>query len=149
MDYQLILEELLNKTDLKEQVSILKKIDNPLLLHYFIENYNWDNGLDIPNIIIDHKECDFGTGLYLFYHADGLRLLQNPDEVVTSPLKQWREFLEKLYYKLIIKDFIKKEISYDPALTKIQILRIKKANPDLPEHILNKSPGKELEVPKI
>jgi hypothetical protein len=78
-----------------------------------------------------------------------LRLLQNPDEVVTSPLKQWREFLEKLYSKLIIKDFIKKEISYDPALTKIQILRIKKANPDLPEHILNKSPGKELEVPKI
>jgi hypothetical protein len=48
MDYQLILEELLNKMDLKEQVSILKKIDTPLLLHYFIENYNWDNGLDYP-----------------------------------------------------------------------------------------------------
>jgi Domain of unknown function (DUF4274) len=149
MEYQKILQDLLYRNDINEQLNILKKTDNPLLLHYYIGNYNWDNGFDIPIVIIENKDCDFGTRLFMFYLADGLRLLQDPNEVANSPLKQWSEFLVKLYNKLKNKDFSTQDISYDPELTKIQIFKIKKANPDMPEYFLMKSPGEEIDVQKV
>ncbi|GIN14047.1 hypothetical protein J26TS2_39140 [Shouchella clausii] len=145
----IFLEQLLYNTDKDYVVSQLKNIDNPLLLHYFAANYNWNSGFDVPTVILDNEACDLGTGLLMFHYADGYRLLESSDEISSSSLEEWKVFLGKIYNKLLNLDFKSQDISFDPELTKIQKYKLKKNNPDLPDVLISKSPGKEIDIPKI
>lgn len=42
-----LLEELFYNTKKEDTISRLKNIDNPIILHCFAANYNWNGGLDI------------------------------------------------------------------------------------------------------
>ncbi len=145
----IFLEQLLYNTDKDYVVSQLKNIDNPLLLHYFAANYNWNSGFDVPTVILENEACDLGTGLLMFHYADGYRLLESSDETSSSSLEEWKVFLRKIYNKLLSLDFKSQDISFDPELTKIQKYKLKKHNPDLPDVLICKSPGKEIDIPKI
>lgn len=145
----IFIEQLLYNTDKDYVVNQLKNMDNPLLLHYFAANYNWNSGFDIPTVILDNEACDLGTGLLMFHYADGYRLLESSDEFSSSSLEEWKVFLIMIYNKLLNLDFKSQDISFDPELTKIQKYKLKKNNPDLPDVLISKSPGKEIDVPKI
>lgn len=145
----IFIEQLLYNTDKDYVVNQLKNIDNPLLLHYFAANYNWNSGFDIPTAILDNEACDLGTGLLMFHYADGYRLLESSDEFSSSSLEEWKVFLIMIYNKLLNLDFKSQDISFDPELTKIQKYKLKKNNPDLPDVLISKSPGKEIDIPKI
>lgn len=144
-----LLQELLYNTEKDEIISQLSNIDNPLILHYFTANYNWNSGFDVPNAILDNENCDLGTGLLMFHHADGYRLLENPDEVSNSTLQEWKDFLFKLYNKLLNTEFKSQNISFIPELTKIQIFKLKKNSPNIPAIFISKSPGNTVDIPKI
>ncbi|BAB06059.1 DUF4274 domain-containing protein [Halalkalibacterium halodurans] len=143
------LEELLYSTDKNNLISQLSNLDNPLMLHIFAANYNWNSGFDVPKAIIENEQCDFGTGLLMFHYADGLRMLENPEEVSSSSLKEWKDFLSKIYNKLINLEFKSQNISFDPELTKIQKYKLKKNNPNLPDILIDKSSGEMVDIPKI
>jgi len=145
----IFLEQLLYNTDKDYVVSQLKNIDKPLLLHYFAANYNWNSGFEVPTVILDNEACDLGTGLLMFHYADGYRLLESSDEISSSSLEEWKVFLRKTFNKLLSLDFKSQDISFDPELTKIQKYKLKKNNPDLPDVLISKSPGKEIDIPKI
>ncbi|RPF54149.1 DUF4274 domain-containing protein [Aquisalibacillus elongatus] len=145
----IFLEQLLYNTDKDYVINQLMNIDNHLLLHYFAANYNWDNGLEIPTVILDNEACDLGTGLLMFHYADGYRLLESLDGIASSSLEEWKVFMKKIYNKLLSLDFKSQSISFDPELTKIQKYKLKKNNPDLPEVLISKSLGKEIDIPKI
>ncbi|WP_301107145.1 DUF4274 domain-containing protein [Sporosarcina sp.] len=145
----IFLEQLLYNTNKDYVVSQLKNIDEPLLLHYFAANYNWNSGFDVPTVIFKNEACDLGTGLLMFHYADGYRLLESSDEISSSSLEEWKVFLRKIYNKLLSFDFKSQDISFDPELTKIQKYKLKKNNPDLPDVLISKSPGKEIDIPKI
>lgn len=49
---------------------------NPLDLHILAANYNWNSGFEVPKAILSNENCDFGTGLLMFYRADGYRPLR-------------------------------------------------------------------------
>lgn len=85
----------------------------------------------------------------MFHYADGYRMLENPDEVSSSSLDRWREFLNRVEYKLINLEFKSQDISFDPELTKIQIYKLKKNNPDIPDILISKSPGEIVDIPKV
>lgn len=127
----------------------IKNITNTLFLHIISANYNWNSGLDVPQAILDNQYCDFGTGLLLFYNADGYRLLDSQDVVLDSPLKGWKEFLTNLYKKLLDTDFSTQGISFTRSLTKVQIFKLKKSNPSIPDILISKSPGNEEEIPTL
>lgn len=143
------LEQLLYNTDKNYIIRQLTNTNNPLLLHYFAANYNWNSGFDVPNVILENEACDLGTGLLMFHYADGYRLLENLDEVSTSSLEEWKDFLSKIYNKIINLEFKSQNISFDPELTKIQKYKLKKINPNLPDVLICKSPGKVVNIPKI
>lgn len=136
------LEELLYNMDENSVISQLGNIDNPLMLHIFAANYNWNSGFGVPKALIENEQCDLGTGLLLFHYADGFRMLENPEEVSNSALEEWKDFLLNLYNKLINLDFKTQNISFEPELTKIQIYKIRKNNPNIPDLLISKSPGK-------
>lgn len=70
------LKELLYNTDKNNIICQLGNVDNSLILHFFAANYNWNNGFEIPTVILDNETCDLGTGLLMFHYADGYRLLE-------------------------------------------------------------------------
>lgn len=76
-------------------------------------------------------------------------MLESSEEISSSSLEEWKVFLRKNYNKLLSLDFKSQDISFDPELTKIQKYKIKKNNPDLPDVQISKSPGKEIDIPKI
>lgn len=120
------LEELLYNTDKNNLISQLSKVDNPLILHFFVANYNWYSGFDVPTVILENEACDLGTGLLMFHYADGYSLLDNSDEVSSSSLEKWKDFLNKIYNKLIKLEFKSQNTFFDPGLTKIQKYKLKK-----------------------
>lgn len=143
------LEQLLYNTDKNYIINYLTNTNNSLLLHYFAANYNWNNGFDIPTVILENKSCDFGTGLLMFHYADGYRMMENPDEVSRSSSEEWKDFLGKVYNKLMNLEFKSQNISFDPDLTKIQKYKLKKSNPNIPDILINSSPGDVVDIPKI
>lgn len=143
------LEELLYHPDKQYIKCQLENTKDSRFLHYFTANYNWNNGFEVPTIILENPACDFGTALLMFHLADGYRMLENPDEVSNSSLKDWKAFLSKCYMKLSASDFEAQVISFDPELTKIQKFKLKKNNPNMPDIFINKSPGDLIDVPKI
>lgn len=143
------LEELLYNTEKDDVIRQLSNTSNPLFLHCFAANYNWNSGLEIPEAILTNKHCDLGTGLLMFYYADGYRLLENPKGVSTSKLEEWKDFLLRLYNKLINLDFKSQNISFNPELTRVQKFKLKKMNPNIPEFLVDRSPGKVIEIPEI
>lgn len=145
----IFIEQLLYSTDKDYVLNQLKNIDKPLLLHYFAANYNWNSGFDAPTVILENENCDLGTGLLMFYYADGYRLLESSDEFSSSSLMEWKGFLRKIYNKLLNLDFRSQNISFDPELSKIQKYKLKKNNPEIPDVLISKSPGEEIDIPKI
>ncbi len=145
----IFLKQLLYNTDKNYIISQLSNTNNSLLLHYFAANYNWNSGFDIPTVILENDACDFGTGLLMFHYADGYRMLENPDEVSSSSLEDWKDFLGKINNKLINLEFTSQNISFDPELTRIQKYKLKKINPNIPDILINKSPGEVVDIPKI
>jgi hypothetical protein len=143
------LVDLLYNTDKNNMISQLRNVDNPLILHFFAANYNWNNGFDVPKELIDNEHCDLGTGLLMFHYADGVRLLENPEEVSNSALEEWKDFLLYLSHKLKNLDFKTQNISFKPELTKVQIYKIRKNNPNISDLLINKSPGELVDIPKI
>ena len=76
----LYLKELLydsGKQDVKIAISQMKDQE---MLYAFAYNYNWDNGFDIPQEILDNEKCDLSIALLIFYRADGLRSLERKSE---------------------------------------------------------------------
>jgi hypothetical protein len=143
------LEQLLYNTDKNYIMSQLTNTNNSLLLHYFAANYNWNSGFGVPTVILENEACDLGTGLLMFHFADGYRMLENPDEVSRSSVEEWKDFLGKVYNKLINLEFKFQNISFDPELTKIQKYKLKKSNPNIPDILISKSPGEVVDIPKI
>jgi hypothetical protein len=141
------LEEILYCEDNERLKQEIKNITEPLFLHIIAANYNWDNGFEIPNAIINNDYCDLGTGLMIFYNADGYRLLQPDIEFSSSQLNEWRLFISKLYNKLLNHEFKIQEISYTPKLSKVQVYKLKKSNPNVPDIFLQKSPGAQVDIP--
>ncbi|QUW23030.1 DUF4274 domain-containing protein [Sporosarcina sp. Marseille-Q4063] len=144
-----ILEELLYQAEKDDVIRELSTIDNPLILHFFAANYNWNNGFDIPNALLENEKCDLGTGLLLFHDADGYRMLETPEEVLASSLEEWKDFLCNLYNRLKNAEFTSRSISYNPELTKIQKFKLKKGNPKTPDILMDQSPGEAVDIPKI
>ncbi|MBA4538852.1 DUF4274 domain-containing protein [Bacillus aquiflavi] len=144
-----LLEELLYNTNKEDTISRIKSINNPIILHCFAANYNWNSGFDIPNAILENKDCDLGTGLLMFHYADGYRLLEDPEEVSNSQLQEWKVFILKLQNKIMNLEFKTQNISFNPELTKIQIFKLKKSNPSISDILISESPGNIIDIPKI
>ncbi|MCC5804349.1 DUF4274 domain-containing protein [Rossellomorea vietnamensis] len=115
------IKSLLYSTDTEYVMNELMNMNNPLIPHYFAANYNWDNGFELPVVILENAACDVGTGLLLFHYADGYRFLVEIDEPSSEPMEEWNFFMKRVYEKLLSLDFTSQDISFDPGLTKVQV----------------------------
>ena len=112
-----------------------------------IDNYNWDNGFEVPEAIITHTNCTLSVALLAFYRADGLRyLFEGEDAIANSLSKSWETFIKEIYDKILKEHYPIGNISYYPEITNIQKFKLKKLHPNLSSFILDGVSGKDLHI---
>lgn len=114
--------------EIKTEISF---IENSQLLHELANQYNWDDGLDIPLWIINNKYCELATALMLFYDAGGYELLEKGVKDLNNVNNEWNSFILMIFDKLCKHEFKSLEIFYEPDLTKVQKYKLTKINPKL------------------
>ena len=142
--YKLLYSE--NKKDIIDEI---KSITDSELLHIIAGNYNWDNGFEIPYNIINNKNCDLGTALMIFYDADGYRVLENEEELKNPNLKEWANFISEIEEQILKNEFKVNHIKFIPPLTKVQIFKLKKNNPNISKVFIEETDGDVVEIPNI
>ena len=75
-----LIQQMLCEMTKEEVLNTLGNIKTPEALYIYAYNYNWDNGFEIPEKIINQKYCDLSTALMIFYKSDGFRYLQERSE---------------------------------------------------------------------
>lgn len=93
MEIKKLLEEIKYEKSYGEIKAVISETTNLVLLHMIAINYNWDDGFDIPECIIQNKYYDLGTALMIFDFADGYSFLLDNDEITDT---NWKNFIEKL-----------------------------------------------------
>lgn len=119
-----IVKELLYDAAKDEVKRVISQTKDQEILYLYAYNYNWDDGFDIPQIILENEKCDLSIALLIFYRADGLRYLTEKSQNTNS--SKWLSFVKKLYNSILAGKYQKGEIEFKVPLTKVQLYKIKK-----------------------
>jgi len=130
-----------------EAVKLVQSINSEDELFVLLDNYNWDNGFEVPEAIINHPNCTLSLALLAFYRADGLRYLFEGEDAFANPLsKPWKTFIKEVYDKILKEQYPNGSISYQPEITNIQKYKLKKLHPNLSSFILDGVSGKDVNI---
>jgi len=119
-----IIQDLLYNKSLHDVKAFLISCRESDSLHIYAYNYNWNNGFEIPTVIVENPACSLSTALMVFFLADGFRYLIEKNE--TSDIPEWLDFVSHLYNRIIIGDFPNSPIAFSVPLSKVQIFKLKK-----------------------
>jgi hypothetical protein len=141
------LSDALHSENKSEVVKLVHSINAEEELFVLLDNYNWDNGFEVPEAIITHTNCTLSVALLAFYRADGLRYLFEGEDAFANPLsKSWETFIKEVYDRILKEYYPIGNISYDPEITNIQKFKLKKLHPNLSSFILDGVSGKDLHI---
>ena len=130
-----------------EAVELVKSINSEDELFVLLDNYNWDNGFEVPEAIINHPNCTLSVALLAFHRADGIQYLLEGEAVFANRLsKSWEDFIKEVYDKILKKKYPNGSISFQPEITKIQKFKLNKLTPNLDPIILDGVLGKDLHI---
>lgn len=137
-------QELLSTEDLSAVLDVVRNTDDNALMYFLINDYVWDNGFDIPRAVLNNPNVQPAILLLLFYRADGIRVLLNPDALNVSLLKDWPSFVREVMAKLDSIDKTQNTYAYIPEMSKVEMFKAKKASPNLPEFYFDGFSGEHL-----
>ena len=138
---------ILNSENKNETFEIIRTISNEDELFVLLDNYNWDNGFEVPTEILSNPHCTLSTALLAFYRADGYRYLSEGDSIILNRLtKDWEIFLKSVLRRILNKEFQIGNITFNPELTKIQKFKLKKLNPALDPVLIDGVQGQDLNI---
>ena len=105
---------------------------DPAATHQFVENYNWDKGLDPIGPIVESPHTEFATALLVYWRLGGPWLAETSTGVNQTAYRMQCRVRERFlagYYP-------QGSCSYDPSsdLSKVQIFKLRKSG--IPELLL-------------
>ena len=128
-------------------VASLEQLQTEDELFVLLDNFNWNNGFEVPKAVLTHSKCSLSVALLAFYRADGIRYLLEGEAAFANPLsKEWEVFVKDVYTKILRGQFPSGAISFQPEITKIQKFKLKKLKPEIDERFLEGISGKDLNV---
>lgn len=130
---------------LNEKLAEVENIGDSDLLHLIMYNYNWDDGFEIPIIVIENQNCEMSTALMIFYSAGGEEVLANKQSISTN--KNGRlKFLSELYNSIIANKFTRGDIYFEPPLTKVELYKLKKLLSDSERVFIESIGSRRIEI---
>lgn len=118
------IKSLLYDNTKEEALKIISQIEDQEVLYMYAYHYNWDNGFEIPQMILDNNRCNLSIALLLYYRADGIHYLL--DKSCNKELSQWYTFIKKLYDSILDGKYQSGEIEFKVPLSKVQLFKLKK-----------------------
>lgn len=134
---------LYNSADDEVKTTVSQTEDREIL-YVYAYHYNWDDGFEIPQTILDNDKCDLGMALLIFYRADGLRYLE--DKSNNTNLSQWSSFIKNLYDSILGGKYQKGEIGFQVPLSKVQLFKLKKKLTEQENIFIESIEGKCLDI---
>ncbi len=140
----LMVKSLLFDSAKEDTLTIIPKIQDSEVLYVYAYNYNWDEGFEIPQLILDNDKCNLSIALLIFYRADGASYLMNKS--VNANLPQWSSFIKKLYNSILDGKYKSQEFKFKVPLSTVQLFKLKKIL-SVSENIFIKNiEGKNLDI---
>lgn len=128
-------------------VASLEQLQTEDELFVLLDNFNWNNGFEVPKAVLNHSNCSLSVALLAFYRADGIRyLLEGEAAFANSLSKEWEGFVKDAYTKILSGQFPSGTISFQPEITKVQKFKLKKLKLEIDERLLEGISGKDLNV---
>ena len=128
-------------------VASLEQLQTEDELFVLLDNFNWNNGFEVPKAVLTHSKCSLSVALLAFYRADGIRYLLEGEAAFANSLSmEWEGFVKNVYTKILRGQFPSGTISFQPEITKIQKFKLKKLKPEIDERFLEGISGKDLNV---
>ena len=128
-------------------VSYINSLQTEDELFVLLDNFNWDNGFEVPQAVIEYYKCTLSIALLAFYRADGIRYLLDAEAAfVNSSSKEWEGFVKDVYDRIIRRTFPDGNISFRPEITRIQKFKLKKLKPALNPIFIDGVSGKDLNI---
>lgn len=137
-----LLSELLYEKTKDEIISYVKNTEDSVLLHMIAGNYNWDDGLEVPENILKNKNCDLGTVLMIFDLAEGYTFLMGDDGNAFQ--SEQINFLSDLKWKIENGFFDNQSIKYNPELSGAMKYTLKNAG--INEVFIDGTDGKTTDI---
>ncbi len=123
MDKDTIMNHLYNDTNPQAIKFVETLVDEESLFTYASE-YNWDNGFEVPQAILQNSNCSLSVALLVFHSADGVVYLE--DKSSAEGTKRWLSFVSSLYKRILKGEFPKGKMPFDPQLSRLQAYKLKK-----------------------
>lgn len=137
-------EMLYNEND-QEVKDFIIKLDYAEELYVYAFNYNWDDGFDIPKLILDNSNCDLSTALLLFYNAEGFIFLHE-DEEDNFFDEEHCDFVTKLHDDIVNGRYIMGDIQFEIPLNRVEKYKLNKLLDENEKIFLNDIAGKNLDI---
>ena len=106
----------------------LKKVQNMPYndLKKVLDEYNWDDGFDIPKEILRNQNCDLALALEIFYLGDGYAYFIGAADEVGPEQEEWKQFISALYNDILCGKYPKTSRQYEIPLNKVQKYKFRK-----------------------
>ena len=124
--------------------TIISQIEDQEFLYVYMYNYNWDNGFEIPQAVLDNDNSDLSIALLIFYRADGLRYLVDKSDNVNLP--QWQSFIKKLYDAILSGRYQRGKIAFKVQLSKVQLYKLSKGLKEQEKIFIENIEGKCVDI---
>lgn len=129
----------------KEKVqAIISQMEDQEVLYVYTYNYNWDNGFEIPQSILDNDKCDLSIALLIFYRADGISYLFQKSYNEKLPL--WSSFIKTVYDSILDGKYQSGKIAFKVPLSKVQLFQLKKLLSEKENVFVENIVGKNLDI---
>lgn len=129
-------------TDEETQAVLAQTVDQDVLYTYAY-NYNWDDGFEIPQSVLDNEKCDLSIALMIFYRADGLNYLFDKSD---NGDLQWFSFIKQLYDSILNKKYQKGEIEFKVPLSRVELFKLKKILTEQENIFVENIEGRNLDI---
>lgn len=127
-----------------EVQNIISQIEDPDILYVYAYNYNWDNGFEIPQQILDNNKCNLSIALLVFYRAEGVSYLLDKSD--NESLPQWSDFIKKLYDSILDGKYQNAEIEFRAPLSKVELFKLRKVLTEWENIFIESIEGKNLDI---
>lgn len=119
------ISHLVYKGTTTEAIQFVQDCKSEEELFIFVYNYNWENGLATPRLVMENPVCSMEIAQLLFFSGDGYTFLSEGLMNQESG-DEWVLFMKHLYASIVARQYKAGKTAFKVPLTKVQIYKLKK-----------------------
>ena len=112
--------------EMSEITDAINSIDDEETLYEYTCNYNWDDGFEIPSIILKNKSCSLSIAMRIFFDGDGVTFLFDSENKKKEA--EWYKFESDLYKRIVNGVYTKGTTEYINPLSRIEKFKLSKTD---------------------